>query len=101
MLDGDLNTGWQPVEGAGPHERFIESNRRRVTYEIDPQAAFPVHFVRVDVLQAAVGARLLEIEVEAFGDNLAHGMLERGGSMWWSPSTARTPRLRRWPTCVK
>ena len=139
VLDGDLNTGWQPAEGAGPHERFIEvnlgrvvsahrihlvfaedgppfeifdlllstgeqfrddarvpidgtltyrikqrfveSSRRRVTYEIDPQAAFPVHFVRVDVLQAAVGARLLEIEVEAFGDNLAQGMLGRGGNV--------------------
>ena len=61
-------------------ERFTE-DRRRITYELNPDAPFPVHFVRVEVLKAASEARLVEIEVEAFGDNLVQGAIERGGSV--------------------
>ena len=40
-----------------------------------------MHFVRVEVLKAVPEARLVEIEVEAFGDNLVQGAIERGGSV--------------------
>jgi len=62
-------------------ERFTEDRRRRITYELNPDEPFPVHFVRVEVLKAAPEARLVEIEVEAFGDNLAQGAIERGGGV--------------------
>ena len=62
-------------------ERFTEDRRRRITYELNPDEPFPVHFVRVEVLKAAPEARLVEIEVEAFGDNLVQGAIERGGSV--------------------
>ena len=62
-------------------ERFTEDRRRRITYELNPDEPFPVHFVRVEALKAAPEARLVEIEVEAFGDNLVQGAIERGGSV--------------------
>ena len=62
-------------------ERFTEDRRRRITYELNPDEPFPVHFVRVEVLKAVPEARLVEIEVEAFGDNLVQGAIERGGSV--------------------
>ena len=62
-------------------ERFTEDRRRRITYELNPDEPFPVHFVRVEALKAAPEARLVEIEVEAFGDNLIQGAIERGGSV--------------------
>ena len=62
-------------------ERFTEDRRRRITYELNPDEPFPVHFVRVEILKAAPEARLVEIEVEAFGDNLVQGAIERGGSV--------------------
>ena len=61
-------------------ERFTE-DRRRITYELNPDEPFPVHFVRVEVLKAVAAARLVEIEVEAFGDNLVQGVIERGGGV--------------------
>ena len=45
-------------------ERFTEDRHRRITYELNPDEPFPVHFVRVEVLKAAPEARLVEIEVE-------------------------------------
>ena len=62
-------------------ERFTEDRRRRITYELNPDEPFPVHFVRVEILKAVPEARLVEIEVEAFGDNLVQGAIERGGSV--------------------
>ena len=91
IFDLLLSTGEQfrddarvPVDGTLTYrikQRFVEDSRRRITYEIDPEDAFPVHFVRVEVLQAATDAQLVEIEVEAFGDDLVQGMLDRGGSV--------------------
>ena len=62
-------------------ERFKENTRHEITYELDQPFHTPIQYVRLDLLTLAPGTRLLEIEVEALGDYLALGMLERGGRL--------------------
>ena len=45
------------------------------------QSHIQVNVVRVEVSQITPGARLAEIEVETIGDNVALGIIERGGSI--------------------
>ena len=62
-------------------ERFKENTRHEVTYELDQPFHTPIQYVRLDLLALEPGTRLLEVEVEALGDNLALEMLERGGNL--------------------
>ena len=45
------------------------------------QSHIQVNVVRVEVSQITPGARLAEIEVETIGDNVALGIIQRGGSI--------------------
>ena len=62
-------------------ERFKENKKHRVTLELDPVRHPFVQFVRVEPLVHVSGARLAEVEVEAVGDNIALGLLDRGGGL--------------------
>ena len=63
------------------HERFKENTRHAITYELDQSFHTPIQYVRLDLLAREPNTRLLEVEVEALGDNLALGTLERGGNL--------------------
>ena len=74
-------------------ERFKENTRYEITYELDQSFHTPIQYVRLDLLALEPNTRLVEVEVEALGDNLALGTLERGGnlevvSMRLSPKTS-------------
>ncbi len=62
-------------------ERFKENERHRVTFEIDQIDDTPIQYVRFEPLLVTPGARLVEVEVEAIGDNIGLGLLERGGTI--------------------
>ena len=62
-------------------ERFKENTRHQITYELDQPFHTPIQYVRLDLLTLAPGTRLLEVEVETLGDNMALGLLERGGDI--------------------
>ena len=62
-------------------ERFKENTRHEITYELDQSFHTPIQYVRIDLLAFEPNTRLLEVEVEALGDNLALGTLERGGNL--------------------
>ena len=62
-------------------ERFKENTRHEITYELDQSFHTPIQYVRLDLLALEPNTRLLEVEVEAIGDNIALGMLERGGNL--------------------
>ena len=62
-------------------ERFKENTRHEITYELDQPFHTPIQYVRLDLLALKPNTRLLEVEVEALGDNMALGMLERGGNL--------------------
>ena len=62
-------------------ERFKENTRHEVTYELDQPFHTPIQYVRLDLLALEPGTRLLEVKVEALGDNLALWMLDRGGNL--------------------
>ena len=62
-------------------ERFKENTHHEITYELDQSFHTPIQYVRLDLLALEPNTRLLEVEVEALGDNIALGMLERGGNL--------------------
>ena len=62
-------------------ERFKENKRHEISYELDQPFHTPIQYVRLDLLTLEPGTRLLEVEVETLGDNMALGMLERGGNL--------------------
>ena len=63
-------------------ERFKENQRHRIVYELDrPHIHTPFQFLRIDVLKQIPGARLLEVEIKAIGDNIAINTLEKGGGI--------------------
>ena len=62
-------------------ERFKENARHEITYELDQSFHTPIQYVRLDLLAFEPNTRLLEVEVEALGDNLSLGTLERGGNL--------------------
>ena len=73
-----------PIEGSLVYrtkERFKENARHRVTYLIKEIDAEPLQFIRFEPLLVVPGARLAEVEVETIGDNIALGLLERGGAV--------------------
>ena len=73
-----------PIEGSLVYrtkERFKENTRHRVTYEIAEIDAEPLQFIRFELLLMVPDARLVEVEVETIGDNIALGLMERGGAV--------------------
>jgi len=61
--------------------RFKENKNHQTTLELDPVSHPLVQFLRVQVLTHVPGAQLVEVEVEAIGDNMALGLLEKGGDL--------------------
>ena len=86
-----LSTGESAIDAVGNivessliyrfRERFKENKRHRVTLDLDLAKQPPVQFLRVESLLHVAGARLVEVEVEAIGDNITLGLLERGGGL--------------------
>ena len=73
-----------PIEGSLVYrtkERFKENTRHRVTYQIEEIDAEPLQFIRFEPLLMVPDARLVEVEVETIGDNIALGLMERGGAV--------------------
>ena len=73
-----------PIEGSLVYrvkERIKENTDHRVTYQIEQIDEEPIQFIRFEPLLIVSDARLAEVEVETIGDNIALGLLERGGSV--------------------
>ena len=73
-----------PIDGTviyRTRERFKENTRYEITYELDQPFHTPIQYIRLDLLTLAPDTRLLEVEVETLGDNMALGLLERGGDI--------------------
>lgn len=73
-----------PIEGTLVYrvrERYKANDKHRVTFELDQPLHTPIRYVRVQPLTIVPGARLTEIEVVAFGDNLLTNLLDKGGTI--------------------
>ena len=74
-----------PVEGTLVYrirERFKENRRHRIVYDLDqPFIHTPFQILRIESLTRVPGARVMEVEFEAIGDNVAVNLLDRGGGM--------------------
>ena len=73
-----------PIEGSIVYRvkgRIKENTHHRVTYQIEQIDEEPIQFIRFEPLLLVPDARLVEVEVESIGDNIALGLLERGGSV--------------------
>ncbi len=91
LFDLQLSTGEPevdvvktPVPGTVVYrisERFKENKLHRVTFVIEQPGLTPIQYVRFKPVLHTSGARLVEIDVEALGDNVALGLLERGGTL--------------------
>ena len=82
-----------PIEGSLVYrtkERFKENTRHRVTYLIEETDVEPLQYIRFEPLLAVPDARLVEVEVESVGDNIALGLLERGGAVDININLAQT-----------
>ena len=77
----ESNTSFNDVLIFRTQHRFKENLDHRVVFELDQPDHTPIRYVRVKNLLAVEGARLTEIEVEAFGDNLILNLLERSGTI--------------------
>ena len=62
-------------------ERFRGNDRREVHFELERARSQLMQFLRFEVLHYVPQARLVEVQVEAVGDNMALGLLERGGAL--------------------
>ncbi len=62
-------------------ERFKENERHRVTFQIEKIDDTPIQYIRFEPVLITPGARLVEVEVEAIGDNISMGIIERGGTI--------------------
>ncbi len=73
-----------PIEGSLVYRvkgRIKENSRHRVTYQIEQIDEEPIQFIRFEPLLLVPDAQLAEVEVETIGDNIALGLLERGGGV--------------------
>jgi hypothetical protein len=62
-------------------ERFKGNRQHTVTLPLEEPDSQPIQFIRVDFLLPTRGARLMEVVVDDFGDNIAFGLLDRGGGL--------------------
>lgn len=91
LFDLLLSTGEPAVDRVGnvvegsliyrTRERFRENTRRTVVYAPESLFNTPVEVLRLQVLKAAPGARLVGVEVETEGDNMVVNLVERGGRL--------------------
>ena len=73
-----------PIEGSLVYrvkERVKENSHHRVTYLIEQIDEEPIQFIRFEPLLIVPDARLVEVEVKTIGDNIALGLLDRGGTV--------------------
>ena len=73
-----------PIEGSLVYrvkDRIKQNTDHRVTYPIEQIDEEPIQFIRFEPLLIVPDARLAEVEVETIGDNIALGLLERGGAV--------------------
>ncbi len=86
-----LSTGEQfidevgnPIDGTLAYrivERYKENKRHRIVFQLDQPEHSPIQYVRFASFKTIAGARLMEVQVDALGDNIALGALERGGKL--------------------
>lgn len=91
LFDVFLSTGepavdvvGNPIEGSliyRTKQRFKENTRHRITIELDPVRDPLLQFIRFEALGLVPRAELVEIEVEAIGDNMALDLLAKGGGL--------------------
>ena len=62
-------------------QRYSGAAGPEVVFELDPSRPFPIQFIRLEVLKAGAGSLLTEVEVDAVGDNITLGVLEKGGGI--------------------
>ncbi len=62
-------------------ERFKGNRDHVVALPLEEPDAQPIQFVRIDFLLPSQGARLVEVIVDDFGDNIAFGLLDHGGGL--------------------
>jgi len=62
-------------------ERFKENDKHRVVFEPAQPDDTPIQYLRLENFKHVPGARLVEVEVETIGDNIALGLVERGGTL--------------------
>ena len=75
------NTSFNEVLTFRTQHRFKENSEHRVVFELDQSEHTPIRYLRVKNLLPVEGARLAEIEVQTFGDNLTLNLLDRSGSI--------------------
>ncbi len=91
LFDVFLSTGepavdvvGNPIEGSliyRTKQRFKENAKHRLTIELDPVRDPLLQFMRFEALDLVPGAELVEVEVEAIGDNMALDLLAKGGGL--------------------
>ena len=73
-----------PIEGSLVYrikKRFKENKSHKVSFEFDQPDHTPVQYLRIESLLHVPSARLVEVEVEEIGDNLALDLLAKGGNI--------------------
>lgn len=80
-----LSTGEQfvdevgnPLDGTLAYrivERYKENKRHRIVFQLDQPEHSPIQYVRFASFKTIAGARLMEVQVDALGDNIALGAL--------------------------
>ena len=61
--------------------RFGQNDAHRVDFVIPTTPPTPIQFVRFEALKGGADSRLVEIAVEALGDNLVSNLREKGGAV--------------------
>ncbi len=62
-------------------ERYKENGQHTVRFMPANPDDTPIQYIRLENFKSIPGAKLVEVQVEAIGDNIALNLLERGGNM--------------------
>lgn len=62
-------------------ERYKENNLHEVTFVPAHPDDTPIQYIRLENFKHLPGAKLVEVQVESIGDNVALNLLQRGGNM--------------------
>jgi hypothetical protein len=91
LFDVFLSTGEPAIDVVGnpiggtliyrTKQRFKENAKHRINIELDPVRDPLLQFMRFEALDLVPGAELVEVEVEAIGDNMALDLLAKGGGL--------------------
>lgn len=100
IFDLLLSTGEQfrdearvPVPGSLTYRivrRFGQNDAHLVEFAIPAIPPTPIQFLRFEALKASADSRLVEIAVEALGDNLVSNLREKGGAVEIIVGTSQT-----------